>query len=78
MINSIRFRLYLFTFWTNKYAELAVSSCSLHGTIACADNYHRITVKLRKTLKSEDSQASSGSLRSVYFQRFLFAGIGCL
>ena len=52
----------LFTFWPMKSAELTFSSPGLQSNHGQIDNYQRITLTLKKTQKSDDSQGNSAAV----------------
>ncbi len=70
-LSPVVFSQYLFRFWqsgTILNAELAISSSCLQRTHGCTDNYHCITLTLKKTYKHVDSQASSPISKWIYLR----------
>lgn len=55
----------------SKWQKLAVSTSFIQSFHGCTDNYHWITVMVKKIWKCSDSQASSGPSRSIFFLQFL-------
>ncbi len=49
-----------------KVAELVIGSSCLQSARGCTDDCHWITLILKKTLKSDESQASSAVIRRAF------------
>lgn len=55
----------------SRWQKLAISTSFIQSFHGCTDNYHCITVMVKKIWKCSDSQASSGPSRSIFLLQFL-------